>query len=200
MPAMATFMREHIDLKKKKLLFARYASGATERLLTCLRTIAHYERWGQEGDLRILHSSIGERARQDERIVPSPGVWGDELLRNLDDFLGVLLELPSARAKNARLGPDAGPLAEGLKGEFSPSDGDEVGWNRDGLVEFVGVGRAVNGRLRGRRGRRGAACREEDGKGRVHDGGVGELDGRGVLAGCSRRSVGQLSSGKVQGK
>ncbi len=100
------------------------------------RLVADDHGGGDEAQARVLHAAVRERGRQDQQVVAAPLVRAVQLLGDLDHLLGVG-ELLHRGLDHARLGPDAGALADRLKHEVAGGDRQQVGRDRLRHLEAV---------------------------------------------------------------
>lgn len=137
-------------------------------------SIAANERRGQGGQIGVLHASVGERGRKNDRVVAGPRVRRDDLFCVFKEAFCVGLKLPLDSIGVGWLGPDTGTLAELAELEITTDNGDEVRGNADGLLKVVGAGLVGLGVV--------LEGGHEDGDGRVDGGSVGDLVRRRVDA------------------
>mmetsp|Transcript_116423 Transcript_116423/g.336303 ORF Transcript_116423/g.336303 Transcript_116423/m.336303 type:complete len:372 (-) Transcript_116423:111-1226(-) len=101
-----------------------------------LGAVLGQQRGGDEGQARVLHASIGEAGRQNEKIVDAPPVGPAQRLASSDELLGVG-KLPCALLDHLLLAPDATPRAHAAAREPTADDGHQVRRDRQRLVEAV---------------------------------------------------------------
>ena len=72
----------------------------------CERFIASKKSWSDKSEARVFHSSVGERRREDEKIVLSPNIWAEEGLSRLDEVF-CLGKFKSSLVNELFLRPDS---------------------------------------------------------------------------------------------
>lgn len=106
-------------------------------------TITRDDGWGSEGEDWVLHTSVWERGRKDENIVLSPCVWEDQLLGDLDEVLGILLQLPLSTSKLFWSTGDARSWADLSRVDLTGGEGEEVRCHWHSLLELVKLGTSL---------------------------------------------------------
>lgn len=152
-------------------------------------TVSSQERRGDKGQARVLHTTVGERGREDQEIIATPIVGGQEFLTSADERLSVN-KLPCGSLNDLGFSPDSRAGSNLATLEVSDSEGDQVRGHTGLLVELVGGG--TIGLLLLSSGDGGHDCAE----GCVDVGAVGQLDRGAVLAGDHGAGVDGLALGK----
>lgn len=155
-------------------------------------TVSSQERRGDKGQARVLHTTVGERSREDQEIIATPIVRGQQLLTSADEGLGVN-KLPCGSLNDLGFSPDSRAGSNLATLEVSDSEGDQVRGHAGLLVELVGGGTVSLLLLSsGDSGHDGA-------EGGVNVGAVGQLDRGAVLAGNHGTSMDGLALGEEVG-
>ena len=152
-------------------------------------TVSSQERRGDKGQARVLHTTVGERGREDQEIIATPIVGGQELLTSADKGLSVN-KLPCSSLNDLGFSPDSRARSNLATLEVSDSEGDQVRGHAGLLVELVGGGTVGLLLLSIGDGRHDGAERGVD------VGAVGQLDRGAVLAGDHGAGVDGLALGE----
>ena len=104
------------------------------------RFIAGDDRGRRKGQPRVFHAAEGEGRRQHQQVIATPAVRAVQRLGGLDHGFDIG-QLGGCGLQTGRLGVHAGALAQGLEGEITNGQRDQV--RRDGLVHDKAPGAAV---------------------------------------------------------